>query len=221
MPAANRPARDVPAVRAVLFDLDGVLIDSHEVWFALLQEAARALGPPGSAVMRADFEAGLGQGIEADIARWFPGRTVPEVEAYYAAHFLDHRAHLRVDPDAADVLAGLRESGVPSAVVTNTPSPLAREILATVGLEIGVVVGGTDVPRPKPAPDIVLRAAELLRVSAADAIVVGDTAFDRDAARTAGVRFAGLGIEGDVALARLRDVLTLAREPGRLCWRRT
>jgi phosphoglycolate phosphatase/AHBA synthesis associated protein len=68
---------------------------------------------------------------------------------------------------------------------------------------------------------MVLRAAERLGVPPAEALVVGDTAFDREAARAAGARFAGLGIPGDVTLARLADVLTLAAEPGRLCWRRT
>jgi phosphoglycolate phosphatase/AHBA synthesis associated protein len=203
--------------RAILFDLDGVLIDSGEVWLALLRQTARALGPPGMEVTREAFTAGLGQGIEADIARWFPGCTVDEVERYYAAHFLEHRSLLRVDPDAHAVIEALRARAVPTALVTNTPSPLAREILASVGLAIDVVVGGTDVPRPKPAPDIVLRAASLVGVAPAHALVVGDTAFDRDAARAAGARFAGLGIAGDVSIARLADVLALVAEPGRLC----
>jgi len=69
------------------------------------------------------------------------------------------------------------------------------------------LVGGTDVARPKPAPDMVLAACERLAVAPAASWVVGDTAYDRDAARAAGARFAGLGIEGDLTLERLADVL--------------
>lgn len=192
-------------VRALLFDLDGVLVDSYEAWLAVVQQTAAALG--GRPVTRESFAQGWGQGIEADLARWFPGRQVAEVEAFYHAHFLDHRERLRFDADAAPVLAALRERGIPTALVTNTPGPLARSILATGNLVLDAVVGGTDVPRAKPAPDLVLRAAELLGVPPGEALMVGDTEFDRAAARAAGTPFAGLGIEGDVTLGRLQDVL--------------
>ena len=72
-----------------------------------------------------------------------------------------------------------------------------------------MLVGGTDVPRAKPAPDLVLRACERLGVAPGEAILVGDTRFDREAAAAAGVRFVGLRLEGDVKLERLSDVRLL------------
>ena len=66
-------------------------------------------------------------------------------------------------------------------------------------------------PAAKPAPDMVLRACGLLGVAPADALVVGDSDYDRRAAAAAGVRFAGLGIDGDVRLARLSDVIDMVR----------
>jgi phosphoglycolate phosphatase/AHBA synthesis associated protein len=199
-------------VRALLFDLDGVLIQSYEVWFELIKAAAREFG--GRGVSREDFAAGWGQGIEADVKRFFPGRSVAEVERYYDTHFLDHACHLRVNPDAKHVLSELRTRGLPRVLVTNTPGALAREILRAAGLGLDGVVGGTDVPRAKPAPDMIVRATELVGVDPSDALVVGDTEFDRAAARAAGAPFAGLGIEGDYTLGRLVEVLALA--PGRL-----
>ena len=76
-----------------------------------------------------------------------------------------------------------------------------------------MLVGGTDVAHPKPAPDMVIHACFRLGVAPGSAWVVGDTAYDRDAARAAGAHFAGLGIEGEVTLARLGDLLPLIEAP--------
>jgi phosphoglycolate phosphatase/AHBA synthesis associated protein len=61
---------------------------------------------------------------------------------------------------------------------------------------------------------MIVRGAELVGVAPAEVLVVGDTEFDRTAARAAGAPFAGLGIEGDHSLRRLVEVLALA--PGQL-----
>lgn len=191
----------------MLFDLDGVLIRSYEVWFRLMNAAAAHFGK--AAISRETFRVCWGQGLQEDVRRFFPGRSVEEVEAYYDAHFMDHGEHLQVDPDAVSVIAALRERGLSLGVITNTPAALARAILARAGLAVDFVVGGTDVPEPKPAPDMVLRACQLARVAPEAALVVGDSSYDRAAARAAGVRFAGLELEGGTTLARLRDVLDL------------
>jgi HAD superfamily hydrolase (TIGR01509 family) len=189
---------------AVLFDLDGVLVDSYEVWLHLLQALAREHGYPP--VTRATFHAGWGQGIQADL-ELFPRHTVAELEDLYAAGFAAQLGHLRVMEGVTDVFAALRRRGLPSAVITNTPASIARALVAHAGATPDVLVGGTDVACPKPAPDMVLAACERLAVAPAASWVVGDTAYDRDAARAAGARVAGLGLEGDVTLERLTDLL--------------
>lgn len=201
----------------MLFDLDGVLVDSYEVWFHVVRAAALHFGAPE--VTRASFAPGWGQGIASDLERWYPGRSLDEVEHYYTAHFLDHAAHLRVDPDAEPVLSALREAGLPTALVTNTPGPLARAIVERAGLGLDAIVGGTDVPNAKPAPDVVLAAAARLGVAPAESVMVGDTEFDRAAARAAGARFVGLGIAGDEvmgAAGTLRALRELLELPGLL-----
>jgi HAD superfamily hydrolase (TIGR01549 family) len=193
--------------RAVLWDLDGVLIDSYEVWFQLLNETSRAFG--GIAISRQVMRDGWGQGIEADVERFFPHKTVAETETYYHAHFMAHAQHLRVDPDARAVTAELRRRGIEQAVITNTPSPLAREILAAAALELETVVGGTDVPNAKPAPDMVREACRRVGVAESAALVVGDSRYDREAAAGAGVEFVGLRIDGDARIERVSDLLRL------------
>jgi len=193
--------------RAVLFDLDGVLVDSYEAWFQVLRAVAEQLGYPP--VARDDFAAGWGQGIAADVTRFFPRHGVPELERCYEAEYPRQLAHLRFDPEAPAVLAALRARGLPTALVTNTPGPLARAVLARGGLALDAVVGGTDVPRGKPAPDIPLRACALLGVEPARALLLGDTEFDRAAAAAAGVPFAGLRFGRERRIERLAELLGL------------
>jgi HAD superfamily hydrolase (TIGR01509 family) len=192
-------------LRAVLWDLDGVLIDSYEVWFHLLNHTAQAYRK--APVTREAFAAGWGQGIEKDVERWFPDRTVAEVEAFYHTHFMDHASHLKIDADAVRVTNELRARGLRQCLISNTPSPLARDILGHAKITLDDVVGGTDVPNGKPAPDMVLEACRRLRVTPAESVVIGDSRYDRDAAAAAKVRCVGLRLDADLRIERLADLL--------------
>jgi HAD superfamily hydrolase (TIGR01549 family) len=134
---------------------------------------------------------------------------VAETEAHYHAHFMEHASHLRVDPDARAVTRELRRRGLRQALITNTPSPLAREILAHAGLDLDDVVGGTDVPNAKPEPDMVREACRRLGVTSNEAIVVGDSRYDLEAARGAGVHCIGLRLDADSRIEGLDQLLTL------------
>ncbi len=110
---------------------------------------------------------------------------------------------------APELFPRLRESGYRSCVITNTPTALARDVLRRAGIEADAVVGSTDVPAAKPAPDMVLRACGLLLVGPAEAAVVGDSRYDREAARAAGASFIGYRIAGDFRIERLDELLDL------------
>ncbi len=200
-------------IRAVFFDLDGTLVESREAWQRVVCDAATHFGAPP--VSAESFAAGWGQGIERDAERWFPGVSVEALESFVHAHFLDHREHVRADPDAGATLDAVRTLLLPTALVTNTPGALARAVIAHTGLRLDVVVGGRDAPRSKPAPDLVWLAAQRLGVRAEESLLVGDTVFDRQAAHAAGALFAGFGIEGDLTLARLSDLADSLLPPQR------
>lgn len=192
---------------AVFFDMDGVLLDSFEAWLAVMNATAKELSHPP--VEESAFRAVFGQSTEDDVARFFPGASVSDVEARYASHLPSSAAAVRVNPEAAVVLAGLARRGLATAVVTNTPFEMARAMLEAAGLEPDALVSGADVARPKPAPDIIFRGCEVLGVEPWDVLVIGDSPFDRDAAAAAGVPFAGLGISGNYTLSTLNDVLSV------------
>ncbi len=194
-------------LQAVLFDLDGVLIDSREVWFHLLDGAARSLG--FEPISRDAFEPSFGQGVEADRDRFFPGTPIEVLETYFRDHFLDHRKHLSVDPEAAGTLDSLRRKGIRTAIVTNTEDALARATLASIALAPDAIVGKRAGFRSKPAPDLVTLALETLGIDRRASFLVGDSRFDREAASAAGVDFVGYRIEGARRIETLRQVLEL------------
>ena len=193
------------SVHAVLFDLDGVLVDTYEAWLAVVREAARRFGAPE--VGRSAFDATWGQSIEEDTALLVPGATVADVAKFYDEHFPEHLDAVRPGPDAAVALAGLRSRAIPSACVTNSPLPLARAILRAAGLEglLDTGVGAGEAGRPKPAPDMVLEACRRLGVPPGSAVLVGDSRFDREAAAAAGVPFALYDVRRNESLARTVD----------------
>lgn len=195
-------------IKAVLFDMDGVLVDSFEAWLVLLNATAQHFGRPP--VTREGFLAVYGQSTERDVESFFPDQTVQEVDGYYEAHFHEHAQHVEAAPNAHDVLEAVKARGLRTAVVTNTAGVLARSILQELGLAADHVLGGDEVPHAKPAPDIVLRACELLDVSPSEAIVVGDSAYDMEAAAAAGARSVGVtGVAGDDTLGSLAELPAL------------
>jgi len=196
----------MPDLRAVLFDLDGVLVESQEAWFRLVNAAARHFCKPD--VSRARFDAGWGQGIEADLREFFPGCAAGDLERFYAAHLLDFDAHMHVQPGARDALCQLRDAALLRGVVTNTPTPLARDILAWAGLIglVDVTTGAAPELASKPAPDIILRACRELEVDPRQALVVGDSRFDAEAAAAARARFLGFRTPGGPALRELAEL---------------
>lgn len=189
-------------VRAVLFDLDGVLVDTYEAWFDLVRATARHFGAPE--VSRSAFDASWGQSVEDDARDLVPGPSAHEVAEHYEGHFREHVARVRPDREARDVLAGLRARGVRTACVTNSPTAVAREILRTADLEplLDAVVGAGDAPNPKPAPDLLEVALRRLGVAAEAAVMVGDSRFDEEAAKAAGVRYVHYDTRARDSLAR-------------------
>ena len=76
-------------IKAILFDMDGVLVDSFEAWAKLVDATARHFGYPS--VGREEFLNVYGQSTELDVAKFFPGSTVLEIDNYYEVHFEDFK----------------------------------------------------------------------------------------------------------------------------------
>ena len=182
-------------VRAVLFDLDGTLIDSVGDIAASVNWVLSRLGlPPKSVPEVAGF---VGDGVQALLQRSLGEREtterVREALRQFRAHYLRHCLDTtRLYATVQSTLAHYRAKRL--AVVTNKPYPPTMRILD--GLHVTgyfpVVLGGESTPRRKPHPEPVHRAVELLGVAPSEALIVGDSPHDIQAGRTAGLATCGV-----------------------------
>ncbi|HLN13286.1 MAG TPA: HAD-IA family hydrolase [bacterium] len=174
--------------RAVLFDLDGTLIDSHRLIVASFRHAC--LSVLGREITDADAQVRWGQPLPVRFAAVAPARIPALVDAY-AAYYNEHeRALASVFPGIPGMLDALTRAGRTIGVVTSKRSRAAVQALQVLALApwITTTVGADDVPAPKPAADPVREALRRLGVDTASALMVGDGVFDIQAARAAGVR---------------------------------
>lgn len=200
---ASRPVR----VRGVLFDLDGVLIDSARAWHAVICEQCAAARRPSLAQFMETF----GQGPEADRADYFPDKTIAEVERAYERAFPNHLGAVELGAGAIELLDLLASRGIKRAIVTNTPRALAAQIIAQKGLDsrIDALAAAGDA-QEKPSPELLLLALERIQLKAGDVLYVGDSETDRKAAMAAGVFMIGMNAPGDATLNDLRDIAAWA-----------
>ncbi|KAA0253105.1 MAG: HAD family hydrolase [Acidobacteria bacterium] len=194
-------------VRAVLLDMDGVLVFSEEAWFLVYNRTLAHFSRPP--ISRAAFDAIYGNGTKADRDAYMPDRTVEEVDEAYGRFFEEHLEAVRPNEEARVLLAALRERGVASAVATNTQHRLARRVLSLTGLLplLDAVACADEAGAGKPDPAVLHLAASRLRVPLSDCLFVGDSKYDRMAARSAGVRFAGYRMGHRVRIDSLAEVL--------------
>ncbi|HZE99773.1 MAG TPA: HAD family hydrolase [Planctomycetota bacterium] len=172
--------------KAILFDLDGVLVDSYEVWFHLLNAvAAKHRYTP---ITREQYKTSWGQGLEVDVKLYYTRHTIEELRAEYDVLYPDYLQHMKVMEGAEQTL---RSITLPKAVITNSPGGLARKALSVAKLDryLDTIVGSDEVPHSKPAPDGILEACRRLGVKPAETIMIGDSRFDEGAAKAAGADF--------------------------------
>jgi phosphoglycolate phosphatase len=185
------------AIRAVLLDLDGTLLDTVPDIASAANAMLAKLGRP--ALPEADVVGLVGKGVQNLVRRVLEATGGERAGEYDRALHLFEEAYLAHVADRSTpypgVIAGLerfRERGLRLACVTNKASRFTRPLLAATGLApyFEAVVCGDEVARKKPEPDAFLEAASRLGASPAQSWVIGDSANDVIAAKAAGMAVA-------------------------------
>lgn len=183
-------------IEAVLIDLDGTLLDTVRDIAAAVDAMLHALGraPIGVDVVAHS----IGQGVDVLLHRVLSGDRDGRVDAallqraraaFDPAYAASNGREARVYPGVVAGLDALRAQGLRLACVTNKPRRATADVLAQFDLEryFACVVGGDTLAQRKPAPQPLWHAATLLGVAADACIVLGDSANDARAARSAGM----------------------------------
>jgi pyrophosphatase PpaX len=179
---------------ALLFDLDGTLVDSIELIIGAARHAF--VGFEGRAPTDDEWRAGIGKPLQTVLREFAPDEAeVARLVARYREYQLEHHDRLvRPYEGIIETVKWLAERGHPMALVTSKADWMAEKALVLVGLErhITTIVGSESCVNHKPHPEPVERALALLGASAANALFVGDSPHDVESGRAAGVRTVGV-----------------------------
>ena len=178
---------DLTRAWLLVFDLDGTLVDTLEPTFRCFQQAvAPALGRTPS---KEEILGRFGPADHQIVAEWV---GEPQAAAAVARLYACYESAFRNSgpfPGIIELIQDARVAGKKTAIFTGRGRKSTEAILKGMGLTelFDAVVCGDDVERPKPSPDGLLRILDLLAVDAEDAVYIGDTVKDLEAARAAGV----------------------------------
>ncbi|MDW8294840.1 MAG: HAD-IA family hydrolase [Aquificaceae bacterium] len=189
------------SLKAVLFDLDGTLIDSYRDIGIHLNRTLKDFGKP-----QIDIEGVrhlIGGGARELLRNFFTDGLLEEALEVFRGYYLAEPViHTRPFKGIQEVLERAKDRGVRLAVVTNKMEELSRLILKELGLMdyFFLLVGGDTYSEKKPSPLPLLETLKVLGVSPREALMVGDTETDLKAGRLAGTK-RGLALWGYVKVS--------------------
>jgi len=212
MSSSDPPAHVTLEARAIVFDMDGLLVDSEPLWAAVEGDFARVRGAEFTAEHAASC---VGRGL-ANTLRFMNATFGFAVDLERDARdivdrFLSRARELVLMPGALALLDAAAAERVPVALGSSSDRRLVKAVVAAVGVadRFASVVAGDDVPRTKPAPDIFLECALDLGVEPAGCVVLEDSVAGVLAGRAAAMKVIAVPerYPGDPALADSADVV--------------
>ena len=165
-------------LEAVLFDMDGLLVDTEPLWFETETEVMARLGAPWT---KQDQERLLGGSMEHTVGYLLSKAARPAPPAEVARWMMDgmlRRAaagRVIIRPGARELITEVAAAGIPCALVTGSQREFTDAVLKSTGLTFTASVTGDDVTRPKPDPEPYLLAAKLLDAAPERCVALEDS----------------------------------------------
>lgn len=187
---------------ALLFDMDGVLIDSLNSWWQSLNTALETFHLP--TISREEFTKKYwGHDLRDNLKTMGLSQ---KIGTFCNTSYSQHLHAIRMYPETIPTLETLIT--YKKGIITNTPQACTRQILKQFAIQhyFQAIVTSDEVQHAKPDPEIIFRACQLLQIKPENAVVIGDTSSDVQAGRAAGCTVIGINVDADIRIATLKEL---------------
>lgn len=167
-------------VKAVIFDMDGLMFDTERLWDTLWEPACKELGlplPPDMAKFQAGGRGLAGDNLRRHVAQYIPGDPKKVLDKVWQLADERFAQGVPCKPGLKELLSYLEDLGMPRIVASSSPRTMVELNLQTTGTAryFHDIVCGNEVKLCKPAPDIFLEAARRIKVDIHDCMVLEDS----------------------------------------------
>lgn len=167
-------------VKAVIFDMDGLMFDTERLWDTLWEPACKELGlplPPDMAKFQAGGRGLAGDNLRRHVAQYIPGDPQKVLDKVWQLADERFAQGVPCKPGLKELLSYLEDLGMPRIVASSSPRTMIELNLQTTGTAryFHDIVCGNEVKLCKPAPDIFLEAARRIKVDIHDCMVLEDS----------------------------------------------
>ena len=199
----NKNVKLKPA--AILFDMDGVLVDSLDSWWKSLNAALKNY--KNKEISRQEFiEKFWGHELLGNLRKLGLDEKIIVFcnNIYY--NYIDE---LKIFAGTKETLKKLKK--YPKAIVTNTPRDCTIRILNNFGIDkyFKVIITSDQIERGKPSPDLIYEACKRLGVKTEEVVLIGDTESDVKAGRAAGCKVIGINVDADFSIKNISELLNI------------
>lgn len=193
--------KELEKIKAVLLDLDGVLVDSFDEWYSAFNDTLKHFRD--KSLTKEEFrKKHWGPELKENMEKLGLGK---KGENYCHSKYNDYIDRVKILPGAKFALKNINQK---TCLVTSTLSDSVSKILNQLELDqyFDAIISADDVGNPKPAADPVIKACEMLEVKPQNAVLVGDTETDVKAGRKAGCKVIGVKTDGDMKIESIEEL---------------
>ena len=199
-------------LKAVFFDLDGVLVDTFDAWHAAINKELKKNGYKEQSKEEHRKKC-WGRPLEEGMQKLFKGHDMKAISEDIKREIEKNVDKVALMPHAKELLRTIQKKHK-IALITNNYRPIVKKMLAHHKLDsyFDEIITIEDVQNPKPYPDALLKALEKFKLEPPEAIYIGDTPHDFKAAKAARIGMIGIGTRGNLVADSLKDIIPLFKE---------
>lgn len=190
---------------AILFDMDGVLIDSLDSWWNALNQALKSFNH--KEISKNEFiNKYWGHDLRDNLKKM---KLDPNIGTFCNLIYSEHLDTVKIYNDTKDTLQKLKK--YVKAIITNTPKDCTKQILKKFDIKtyFSLIITSDEVQKAKPNPEIIYTACERLHTSPENVLLIGDTESDVQAGKAAGCTVVGIKIKSDYTIERLSELIEI------------